>query len=202
MAISIYLVIMLIGAIFLFVILFMGVSHDFGGDVHMDVGHGDMGHAGHDIGHGSPSAFSLPVILAVVTSFGAFGVIFETMGVNSFVIPGVSMGLAIGVGVITFVGMYKMFKMAQSTTKLKYEDLVGTNGTVSIPISDGGEGQVIFTPSGRGRVLMAAVSDDEIERDEVVIGIELMGNVMKVKRVGPKKSGEKKESKYKRPEVK
>lgn len=202
MGISIYLVIMIIGAILLFAILIMGFGHDVG-DVHMDVGHGDIGHAGgHEIGHGSPSAFSLPVILAVVTSFGAFGVIFEAIGVNGIIIPGVSMGLAIAVGVVTFLGMYKMFKMTQSTTKLKYEDLVGMNGTVSIPISEGGEGQVIFTPTGRGRVLMAAVSDDEIERDEVVLGIELMGNVMKVKRVGPKKSGEKKESKYKRPEVK
>jgi membrane-bound ClpP family serine protease len=201
MGISIYLVIMIIGAILLFVVLFMGIGHEFGGDVHVgDMGHGDVGHG--DVGHGGPSAFSLPVILAVVTSFGAFGVLLEQINLSPLVVPIISMVLAIGIGAITFVGMYKMFKATQTSTKLKYEDLVGTKGTVSIPIKEGDEGQVIMTAKGSGRVQMAAVADEDIERDEVVIALELIGNVMKVKRVGPKKSADKKESKYKRPEVK
>jgi membrane-bound ClpP family serine protease len=201
MYLSIYLVVMIIGAILLFTVLFMGIGHDMGGDVHFgDLGHGDVGHG--DIGHGGPSAFSLPVILSVVTAFGAFGVIFDQLGLNVFAVPTVSMALAIAVGALTFFGMYRIFKATQSTTRLKYEDLVGMNGTVSIPIRDGDEGQIIMTPTGRGRVQMAAVADEDIERDEVVIGVQLIGNVMKVKRVGPKKSAERKESKYKRPEVK
>ena len=199
--ISIYLVIMIIGAVLLFVVLFMGIGHEFGGDVHVgDVGHGDVGHG--DVGHGGPSAFSLPVILAVVTSFGAFGVLLEQVNLSPLVVPILSMVLAIGIGAITFVGMYKMFKATQITTKLNYEELIGLKGTVSIPIKEGDEGQVIMTAKGSGRVQIAAVADEDIERDEVVIALELIGNVLKVKRVGPKKSAEKRESKYKRPEVK
>jgi membrane protein implicated in regulation of membrane protease activity len=200
MGISIYLVIMIIGAILLFVVLFMGVGH--GGDIHFgDVGHGDVGHGG-GADHGGPSAFSLPVILAVVTSFGAFGVLLEQANINALAVPIISMFSAIGIGALTFVGMWRMFKATQTTTRLDYEELIGHHGTVSIPIKEGDEGQIIMTAKGSGRVLVAAVSDEDLERDESVIAIELIGNVMKVKRVGPKKSLEKKESKYKRPEVK
>jgi membrane protein implicated in regulation of membrane protease activity len=203
MVISIYLIIMLIGMILLFVILFMGGFHV--GDMHVDVGHGgELSHAGGGevVGHG-PSAFSLPVILSVVTAFGAFGVIFEQAGLNVFQVPVISMVLAICIGVLTFYGMWKMFSMTESTTKLNYEELVGMRGTVSIPIKDGEEGQIVLTPPGRGRVQIAAISDDDIEREEVVVALELVGNVMKVKRVGARKPPEKKkESKYKRPEVK
>jgi len=199
--ISIYLVIMIIGAILLFVVLFMGIGHEFGGDVHVgDVGHGDVGHG--DVGHGGPSAFSLPVILAVVTSFGAFGVLLEEVNLSPLAVPIISMLLAIGIGAITFVGMWKMFKATQVSTKLNYEDLVGQKGTVSIPIRDGDEGSVIMTAKGSGRVQVAAVADEDLERDESIIALELIGNVLKVKRIGPKKSTEKRDSKYKRPEVK
>ena len=199
-SVSIYLVIMIIGAILLFIVLFMGVGHDFGGGDVGGIDHGDVGHG--EFGHGGPSAFSLPVILAVVTSFGAFGVILEQVKINVLAVPIISMIAAIGIGAVTFVGMYKMFKATQTTTKLNYEDLIGSKGTVSIPIKEGDEGQIIMTAKGSGRVQMAAVADEDIERDEVIIALELIGNVMKVKRVGPKKSAEKKESKYKRPEVK
>lgn len=198
MAISIYLIIMIVGVILLVAVLLMGGFHvgDFGGDSDMDGG------GGHELGHG-PSALSLPVVLSVVSSFGAFGVIFEQSGLSAIQVPALSMGLAIVVGIITFFGMYKMFSMTETTTKLKYEDLVGMQGTVSVPIKDGGEGTIVLTPQGRGRVILQAIADDDIERDEVVIALELTGNVMKVKRVGPKKaSGKKSESKYKRPEVK
>jgi membrane protein implicated in regulation of membrane protease activity len=202
MVVSIYLIIMIIGMILLFVVLFMGGFHI--GDAQVDMDHGgDLSHAGGaEVGHG-PSAFSLPVILSVVTAFGAFGVIFEQAGLNVFQVPVLSMVLAICIGVLTFYGMWKMFSMTQSTTKLNYEELVGMRGTVSIPIKDGDEGQIVLTPPGRGRIQMAAISDDDIEREEVVVALELVGNVMKVKRVGAKKPPEKmKDSKYKRPEVK
>jgi len=201
MTISIYLIIMIIGMVLLFVVLFMGGGH--GGDFHFDAGHGDIGgHADGGMGHG-PSAFSLPVILSVVTAFGAFGVIFEQAGLTVFQVPALSMALAIIIGVITFFAMAKMFSLTESTTTLNYKDLVGMRGTVSVPIKDGNEGTITLTPSGRGRVQMQAIADDDIERDEGVVALELIGNVMKVKRVGPKKPPEKKsESKYKRPEVK
>jgi len=201
MAISIYLIIMIIGMILLFVVLFMGGIHM--GDVQFDGDHGgDIGHADGGMGHG-PSAFSLPVILSVVTSFGAFGVIFEQAGLTILQVPALSMGLAIIIGVITFFAMVKMFSMTESTTSLNYKDLVGLRGTVSIAIKDGNEGTITLTPSGRGRVQMQAIADDDIERDEGVVALELIGSVMKVKRVGAKKPPEKKsESKYKRPEVK
>jgi len=197
MLVSVYLVIMIIGAILLFVVMFMG--HDF----HVEAGGGDIDHGGAgEVGHG-PSAFSLPVILSVVTAFGAFGVIFENAGVGVIQVPLLSMVFAVMIGVVTFVAMYKMFTLTESTTRLKYEDLVGMRGAVSIPLKDGGEGQVIFTPPGRGRVQMTAIADDDIEREEVVVALELVGNTMKVKRIGTKKPAEKlRESKYKRPEVK
>jgi membrane-bound ClpP family serine protease len=200
-SVSIYLVIMIIGAILLFIVLFMGVGHDFGGGDVGDIDHGDVGHGG-DAGHGGPSAFSLPVILAVVTSFGAFGVLLEQANMNPLAVPIISMVSAIGIGALTFVGMWKMFKATQTSTKLDYEELIGKHGTVSIPIKEGDEGQVIMTAKGSGRIQVTAIADEDIERDEVIIALELIGNVMKVKRVGPKKSAEKKESKYKRPEVK
>jgi len=197
MAISIYLVIMIVGMILLMIVLFMGGGHDIG-DMDTDT---DIDHGGLEAVHG-PSAFSLPVILSVVTAFGAFGVIFEETGFNTLQVPALAMVLAIVIGVATFLAMYKMFKATQSTTKLHLDELVGMRGTISVPITEGGEGQVILTPQGRGRVLVAATADDDIERDEIVTCIELIGNVMKVKRIGPKKATEKKESKYKRPEVK
>jgi len=187
--VSIYLLIMIIFAVLLFVVLFLG---DFDvGDVDLDVdGDMDMGGIG-----GGPSAFSLPVILSIGTAFGAFGVIFEAYGWDPFTIPMVSMVLAIGVGVLVFVGIWKMFRATESTTRVNFENMIGLKARVSIPIRDGAEGQIVVTPPNRGRITVGAIADFDIERDEAVRIVELIGDVMKVKRIGPprKKKGRRSE---------
>ena len=190
--VSIYLLIMIIFALLLFVVLFLG---DFDvGDVDVDVDFdGDMDASG-GIGDG-PSAFSLPVILSIGTAFGAFGVIFEAYGWDPITIPVVAMLLAIGVGVMVFVGIWKMFKATESSTRVNFEDMIGLKAMVSIPIKDGAEGQIVVTPPNRGRMTIAAMADYDIERDEAVRIVELIGDVMKVKRIGPprKKKGQRSE---------
>ena len=192
--VSIYLLIMVIFALLLFVVLFLG-DFDVGDvDVDLDVD-GDMDiDASGGIGHG-PSAFSLPVILSIGTAFGAFGVIFEAYGWDPITIPVIAMILAIGVGVLVFVGIWKMFKATESTTRVNFDDMIGLKAVVSIPIRDGAEGQIVVTPPNRGRMTVAAMADYDIERDEPVRIVELIGDVMKVKRIGPpkKKKGQRSE---------
>lgn len=187
--ISWYLVIAIVCAIFLAVILFMG-GMDFDADVDLDADVDVDVDVDADIGHG-PSPFSIPVLMTALTFFGVFGTLFESMGWDPYQVPVMALICAVVIGGIAYYAMYKVFRWAEGGTKLKYKDLLGLKATVSIPIQNGDEGQIVVTPKDTGRTLVPAISDDDVQRDEVVRIIEIIGDKVKVKRLGPERKRKK-----------
>jgi membrane protein implicated in regulation of membrane protease activity len=190
-------VIAILCAIFLAIILFLGglgdmdtdidvdsdVDLDVDGDVDVDIDH-DVDASGFG---GGPSPFSLPVLLSIGTAFGAFGAIFEAYGMDPMTIPLLAIACAIGVGVLMFFAMWKMFKSTQATSTVSYDQLVGMKARVSVPIRESSEGQIIVTREETGRMLIGAISDEDCDVDDQVRIIERVGDVMKVEKIAKKK---------------
>src|SRR5262245_25736184 len=104
--------------------------------------------AGHDIDHGGgPSLFSSRIIAALLTAFGAGGVVGRYSG---RVHP-----LASGIGVISGVAMasvvYQFAKILysqQASSELRMAGLVGTQAEVSVAIPPNGVGQIVVQNRG------------------------------------------------------
>jgi membrane protein implicated in regulation of membrane protease activity len=188
--VSVYLVITIVCLIFLFLVLGLGtdLDMDFDADVDVDLDvDADVdfdADGAADAAQGGPSPFSLPVILTTLTAFGAFGYMLEYRGFIGYSVPAIAMCLSLAVGACCYLGMYKVFRSAQGGKTLKLRDLVGLKATVDIPIQDGEEGRIIVVPVDGGRETVAAISDEDLENDAVVRVIEVVGDKVKVKRVG------------------
>ena len=129
------------GLLLLLVLLFVGEI--FGGD--HDLGHdGDIGD--HDAG-GGPSIFSIRIMAAFLTAFGAGGVIarnyqFSHVGASAI-------GIACGVVMAGIVYQFaKMLYAQQASTDLRMSGLVGAAGEVSVAIPPGGVGQITISAAG------------------------------------------------------
>jgi hypothetical protein len=213
--ISFYLIICLIGLILLIIFAMMGgFTGDFdvdSGDVDVDIGHIDVGHADvgdvdadvdvdvdHDVdsgGHGGgPSPLSLPILLVFVTSFGAIGMILEVFELLWLYIPIISAIVSIAVAGFMFVVMVKIFSATQSTSVVPLHKLVGMRAMVSVAIRKHSEGQIVVVRPERGRMLIGAIADENISVDSVVQIIEVVGNVVRVKKYDVRKKGKKKQA--------
>ena len=167
----------------------IGGDVDAGGDI--DVGHADVGDTGVDHGgvHGAghaPNVLSLPMIFLFMVGFGGLGAIFEIMSFDP--VTGGLLALAGGflIGLVGFFGLVKLFSMVQSDATVKMSSLVGKQGTVHVPIKRGQEGQVMIITPSRGRFLVGAISDENIPNEAIVKVTEVIGDIVKVKRVkGP-----------------
>ena len=192
MGVSVYILIAIIAGMFLIIMALLG--HDYGGDVgggdlgmgdgasgldHFDGGHGDFGGS-----HLNP--LSLPLILIFFTSFGSMGSLFEAMDWNVYLTPAAAAGLSIVMSVIMYIAMDKFFIQTQASSNVKLSKILGMDGTITIPVKPGQQGQVLVITEARGRTLFAAVASEEISAETPVVIEGYAGNalVVKKKRIG------------------
>ena len=149
------------GCLVLLVTLMFGGGHD--ADLHVDVGGMDIGH---DVDHGDGGSehswFSVKVISAFATAFGAGGAIvrsFHGSIVLSLVIA-LAFGLLIAVVADAIIGL---FYRQQASSSYSIADLAGKTGTVTLPILPGGTGEV--------RVSLGSTSETFSARSQDASGI-------------------------------
>jgi hypothetical protein len=201
--IELYMAIWLIGLILLIIFAILGgfgldadagdVDFDFDADadVDFDVDVGDVDiDADAGVG-GHPSPLSLPIVLVFMTSFGALGMLLEVFNFNWVLVPIVSAIVSIIVATGMFFVMAKVFSATQATSVVPLHKLVGLKAKVSVYIKDGNEGQVVVVPPGAGRILVGAISNKDIAVDSVVEILEVVGDVVRVKKI---KKGKKKQA--------
>ena len=131
-ALGVFLVIALIGFVFLVISLVFGEVFE-----HFEFAH-DLGH---DLGHGGPSVFSVQGIAVFITTFGAVGAIGTYLGYS--VLPSSGFGFVSGIVLSALVYFFASFlygQQASSTTTTA--DLVGRTAQVSVAIPENGVGQV------------------------------------------------------------
>jgi hypothetical protein len=201
--IELYMAIWLIGLVLLIIFAILGgfsldadagdVDFDFDADVDFDV---DVGDADIDVDAdagmgGHPSPLSLPIVLVFMTSFGALGMLLEVFNFNWVLVPIVSAIISIIVAAGMFFVMAKIFSATQATSVIPLHKLVGLKAKVSVQIMDGNEGQIVVVPPGAGRLLIGAISNKDITVDSVVEILEVVGDVVRVKKI---KKGKKKQA--------
>ena len=179
--IGIYLIIALICGILLIVMavlggdfMDLGMDMDAGAGLHMDAGFGDFA--------SGLSPLSPPILLAFGASFGSFGTIFEALGFGSILTPVLSVIISLITTTFIFYLMVKVFIETQATTRVNYSEQVGREAVVTIPIRPNVAGQIMLATDARGRTLISAISDEQIETDSIVIIDRIIGNTAEVKR--------------------
>ena len=138
------------GLLLLLVLLFVGEV--FGGD--HDLGHdGDIG--AHD---GGPSIFSIRIMAAFLTAFGAGGVIARYYELSHVAASG--LGIVCGVVMAGIVYQFaKWLYSQQASTDLRLDRLIGASGEVSVAIPQGGVGQITVSAAGERTEHIARTSD-------------------------------------------
>jgi membrane protein implicated in regulation of membrane protease activity len=186
MGMSLYLLVAIVAGVLLMVLAFFGA--DFGGDgAEFDMGDGAAGIDHFDAGHGDFSGahlspLSLPLVLSFLTAFGALGALFEGMGFNVYLTPAISAGISIVIAGIMFWVMDTVFVQTQASSNVKTSKLMGMDGTITIPIKPGQQGQIMIITEARGRTLFAAVASEDIATDTAVVVDGFAGNALVVKR--------------------
>ncbi len=178
---SFFLMIALIGFLFLAISALGG--HDTGGDhevhadiqVDHDVGH-DPSHDTHHTDDGNdehtPSPFSIRVI---AVSLAAFGVAGEMASQKGFGLPISSLiGMLVGTGAGTFAHQLIKYLWAhQADSTVMESDLIGKAGEVKTAIPASGLGQISIEVKGRRLYLPAKeIGGDSIEEGAQVCVVE------------------------------
>jgi NADH:ubiquinone oxidoreductase subunit 5 (subunit L)/multisubunit Na+/H+ antiporter MnhA subunit len=177
-AMSIYLILALVcGIVLIFMAILGGDFIDMGGD--FDIGHVDTGFG--DFAHGL-SPLSPPLLLAFGASFGAFGTIFESFEMNPILIPIIAGILSTFTSVFIFFMMIKVFIETQATTQVNYSEQVGREAVVTIPISPNQQGQIMLITHARGRTLIPAIANTQIETDSVIVIEKMIGETAEVRK--------------------
>jgi len=179
---------------------FFGLAHhagDFGGGV----GHADMGHdygGGHDAsGHGDAFAtggdmepviapLSPATISVFLTTFGGVGVILTSLfHLNVLVtLPAsTAAGLAVAGGV--FVLFYHLFTKVQASSETRMAEVIGLSAEVTVPIPDGGLGEIAYVCRGARLVASARADDGQaITRRAAVRIVRQVGSTLYVSLAG------------------
>jgi len=194
----VYLTITLIFAILL---IAMGVMGGLGGvfDIHLDIGHGvDMGGAGDagGLGHGGGgtdsgqfagsgiSPLSLPVLFVFGTFFGAFGTLLEiTQALPTLGVPFFAGVMSAVVTAIIYFVMVRVFVRSQASSEYQLKDLVGSSGSITIPVEPGTRGQVLVMTDAAGRTLISAVSSQQLKTGDRVHITGVEGSSLVVEKV-------------------
>lgn len=162
-AFTVFLVIAVVGFLFLLVSLVFGEIFEHFGDG-LD----------HDLDHGGPGFFSTRVLSVFVTAFGGFGAIATHYGMTPI---GASMvaflaGIALALPVYFFA---RFLFGQQATSETRSQDLLGQPGRVVVSIPVGGVGQVRFRVGeelvdriARAREPVAIAENDTVVVEEIV----------------------------------
>jgi hypothetical protein len=139
------------GLLLLLMLLFVGEV--FGGDH-------DLGHDG-DIGHdGGPSVFSIRIMAAFLTAFGAGGVIARYYGLSH--VAASAIGIVCGVVMAGIVYQFaRLLYAQQASSHLHLNQLIGTSGEVSVSIPKGGVGQITISAAGERTEHIARTADGQ-----------------------------------------
>ncbi|HOD39478.1 MAG TPA: hypothetical protein PKL57_02880, partial [Candidatus Wallbacteria bacterium] len=142
----------------------------------------DTVHAGHgepqsaemhsDSNLSGPSLLSPMTISVFATSFGGFGICWQKVFGANFAPMGVvsSVIFAVVIAVFTFYAFAMLFREVQSTSNVRYEDMIGLAGDLTVGINDENPiGQLVFAAKGRRQVAMARSLDGKpIEKNRKV----------------------------------
>jgi membrane protein implicated in regulation of membrane protease activity len=180
---TIYLLIAIVCAVLLVVMAALGgfgASYDVDMGPDADIGHYDAGHGDYSGSHLSP--LSIPILLAFGATFGAMGAILEGLVSNEYMV----FGVAILVGVLVAGGMYwlvyALILKSQASTHTSMKDFVGLEGLLTIAIKSKEPGQVVINTENRGRVPVAATSNQDIEANTQVKVIGITGDAVMVEK--------------------
>ncbi len=149
------------------------------GGVHVDAGgHGDAGHGGSMDGtvHFSPLS---PVVLAMfIATFGGSGIIFKkVLALPTAAHIPLALVSALGVAAAVFYLFYKIFAVSQSSSEAHVTEVVGMEAEVTVPIPNGGLGEVAYTVSGSRYTNPARTADGkELPAHAMVKVVKLVGN--------------------------
>jgi hypothetical protein len=171
---EIYLIIFLIGFALSFISFLMGSFHFHLPSLHMDGGHvgdighvGDASHAGH-ASHGSTdgsgeqlSFINFGTIAAFLAWFGGTGYLltkYSSLWVGFTVLISIALGL-IGSAII-FVFIAKVLMRTEGALNPSDFRMEGVLGAVTVPIREGGTGEIVFSQMGVRRCSGARGEDD------------------------------------------
>lgn len=131
-AFGLFLLITIVGFLFLLVSLVFGELFEHGGEL--------FG-GGHDFDHGAPGFFSTRVISVFITAFGGFGAIGVQLGYSTFLSTMLGMASGLVFGLLVF-GFARFLYSQQATSTVATTELVGKTAQVTVAIPAGGLGQI------------------------------------------------------------
>lgn len=118
-------------------------------------------HAGHGVGHGAEAAFFNPVTLAAFLAwFGGTGYLltrFSTVWLTLGLMLALASGL-IGAGIV-FLFLSRVLTSEEENLDSADFDMVGVLGKLSMPIREGGTGEMIYSQAGTRRSCGARAED-------------------------------------------
>ena len=154
------------GLLLLLILLFLGEI--FGGD--HDLGHdGDIG--AHD---GGPSIFSIRIMAAFLTAFGAGGVIARYYELSH--VAASAIGIVCGIVMAAIVYQFaKLLYAQQASSHLRLDRLIGASGEVSVSIPTGGVGQITISAGGERSEHIARTADGQAIARGVSVTITGLG---------------------------
>ncbi len=173
----------LVGAIFSVVSFLLGHLLHFGH--HIDGGIDAAGHPHIDGDHqGGPiiSPFKPVVIMAFLTVFGGVGLILlRYLGLATFF----ALAAALASGLLASFCMYRFLivplYLAQNTSAVSQQDLIGIPATVTLDIKSGCFGRITYVVNNNTYTAPAISGEnEEIRRGERVVILHIEKNVFKV----------------------
>jgi hypothetical protein len=155
-----YLICFLAGFFFSLITFLAGslhVPHVHLPHLHFDLHHGfhfGHGHAiGHGHGHGDAPWFNLSTVAVFLTWFGGTGYLLNRYGhIWALLALGVAILSGIGGAAIVFLFLAKYLIGHQKIMDPADFDMIGVLGHLTIPIREGGTGELVFTQDGTRRV--------------------------------------------------
>lgn len=173
----IYLVLGLVGAIFLGLSIF-GMD----GDVEVDIGEADFDISDAEVGVDSPSLISFRTIATFFLVFGISGFLGNHLGYSTMVQLIVSLSSGLGVGVLYGLVMKGMFAM-QGDSSVSEKTLVGKTAIVTTPSVTSGICQVKFTSSALNEEYTAReINNVMLKQNQPVTVISSSGGMLMVEK--------------------
>jgi hypothetical protein len=165
-------------------------------DVHLDghIGHGHLHLGGHHgVGHGHAgghgpgdgiSPFNFSTFTAFLTWFGAAGYLLVKQGKwLGAVALGVATLAGLAGGALVFFYLAKFLMKHDKTMQPGDFDMVGVMGRLTVPIREGGTGEIVYTQGGTRKSLAACSLDGTaIDRQEEVVVMRYEKGVAYVRR--------------------
>lgn len=176
----VFIILALSGFTFLMVTLIFGEIFDFAGDVAHDIV------IEHEVSMdhpetGGPSPFSIRIIAAFLTGFGASGAIASFYKMNWIQSSGIGLCFGLLVGAIVYFLVSAMYKQqAQSGASLS--EMVNLSGVVTVTIPKDGMGQVsVISKSCQSEHLAKSEDKSEIRNGTDVKVVRIVGGQLVVK---------------------